>query len=66
MYYLAIDMLVLKDAAKNPNTPHTLLEEIPECEVIISFMYPLIFFIFASYLIFHHFYSQVLESSSLL
>lgn len=30
---------------KNPNTPHTLLEDIPECEVIISLKYSLIFFI---------------------
>ncbi|MDE5977345.1 MAG: hypothetical protein K2G70_02610, partial [Turicibacter sp.] len=30
---------------KNPRTPHTLLDEIPECEVIINFIYSLMFFI---------------------
>nr|DAM35168.1 MAG TPA: hypothetical protein [Bacteriophage sp.] len=31
---------------KNPRTPHTLLEEIPECDVIIYFIISLTFIIF--------------------
>nr|DAH58444.1 MAG TPA: hypothetical protein [Bacteriophage sp.] len=40
-----VQNIITNVVTKNPNTPQTLLEEIPECEVIISFMYSLIYFI---------------------
>ena len=34
-----VQYTIIKEITKNPRTPHTLLEEIPELEVIIDIMY---------------------------